>query len=149
VEQVILEAAKGLRKLTSDDLEQVVHHVASAGFDPGMYKGMTATDRHYPKHVIREQKWPPGTTLEGYLESIRRVIRDPTSGLFTSRYLDAGQLGIVRPAGELRGPRGRDYVLIEYRVEIGYWVTAHQLARGLEEILSPQRTELRWLRPLR
>lgn len=110
---------------------------------------MTAAERHYQKHVVRRQEWPPGTTLTEYVDGIRQVILDPRSGLFTSRYLGAIQLGIVRAANELRGPRGYEYVLVEYRLEIDHWVTAHQLSRGMEEIRSPYRIELRWLRPLR
>ena len=143
---LILEAATGARPLTDEELQQVVDHVARAGFDPTIRAGRTAAMRHFSKHVEKQQEWPQGTTLELYLESIRTIVRDPYSGICVSRYQGAWQLGIVRRSGDFRGPRGFDWVLVEYRVEIGLWVTAYQAAEGLNELASPQRTEVRWLR---
>ena len=143
---LIVEAATSARQLTDEELQQIVDHVERAGFDPAIRVGQTAAMRHFSKHVEKQQEWPQGTTLELYLESVRAVVRDPQSGIFTSRYQGAWQLGIVRRTGDLRGLRGFDWVLVEYRVAIGLWVTAYQAAEGLNELASPQRTEVRWLR---
>jgi hypothetical protein len=145
-DRLILESATGARSLSEDELRLVLSHVAQAGFDPIIYRRRSAAEHHYQKHVVRQQEWPSETTLDDYLRSVRKVILDARSGLFTSRYQRAYQLGVIRPSSALRGPRGFDYVLVEYRLDLGRWVTAHQVARGLAEIQSPQRTELRWLR---
>ncbi len=166
VVRLILEAAIGVRRLTEEDIRQIVEHVARVGFDPArniravgfagmMWQGhtlhgtdlITNAERHYLRHVIKVQEWPFGTTLEDYISSIQAVIRDETSGLFTSRYRDRWQLGIVRSSRGLQGPSGAEWVLVEYRLDIGYWVTAFQLQEGLAGLHIRQRENIRWLRP--
>ena len=144
-DRLILEAASGARALTADEVAGIVGHVAGAGFDPAVHRGRTAAERHYRKHVVDFQEWPDGTSLASYLASIDAVVRDGRSGLFTSRYRGAYQLGIVRRTYDLRGPRGLEYVLVEYRLDVGFWVTAYQIV-GLRDLQGPPRTELRWLR---
>jgi hypothetical protein len=164
--RLILEAATGARQLSADELQQVSEHVAQAGFDPDAretvrgrlaglaWKGRTLTgsDRlsplevHYLWHVVQLQEWPAGTTLEAYAESIRRVVLDPTSGVFIHRFYGAWQVGIIRESRDLRGPRGREWTLVQYRVSLGHWVTAFQPRAGLAELSKPQWSDLRWLR---
>lgn len=171
VDRVILEAATGARRLSFEELRLVLEHVAQAGFPPGAnseahglsgieWQGrilrrrdrITSAERHYLDHVVVNREWPDGTTLDEYLESIRAVILDPSSGVFTSRYLQAGQqwrwqLGVVNRTGELRGPRGADWILVDYRVGVG-WTTAYQPQQRLQALVDPRREEMRWLRPL-
>ncbi len=165
VVRLILEAATGVRQLIEDEIRQIIEYLAQAEFDPAMnvravglagmtWQGrtlrgtdlITSAERHYLRHVIKQQEWPIGTQLEDYISSIRAVIRDEKSGLFTSRYMGRWQLGIVRRSRELRGPGGTDWVLIEYRLDIGYWVTAFHLRGGLAELYSSQRENIIWLR---
>jgi hypothetical protein len=122
-----------------------------AGFDPHAWvparrrlaglvwqgRVLTATDQlnpaeeHFLYHVVKLQEWPPGTSLSAYLASIRRVILDPTSGVFTNQYFGQPSLAVVRESRGLRGSGGYEWVLVQYRVGYGRWVTAHQLAAGL------------------
>jgi hypothetical protein len=167
VDRVILEAATGARWLTADELRWVLERVAQTGFDPAalervrgrldgvVWQGRTlrGSDRlppaevKYAWHVVRQQEWPAGTGLIDYVESIRRVILDPTSGVFVGRYQRAWQLSMVRDSGDLRGPGGGDWILIEYRVDTGHWVTAYQPRVSLERALAnPAREDVRWLR---
>jgi hypothetical protein len=101
---------------------------------------------HYLKHAVVGQEWPAQTTLEAYLASIRDVILDSRSGLFTSRYFGEWQLGIVgrSSAPESAGPP--TFILVEYRLSIGHWVTAYRAEAGLRALDDPNREELRWLR---
>ena len=110
---------------------------------------LTPAETHYLYHVVKREEWPVGTTLDGYLESLRQVARDPDSAVFLNRYGIRGlQVGVIRASRELRGPGGQDYVLVEYRVDLGNWVTGHQLS--WENFMqNPQRRDFRWLRPPR
>lgn len=165
-DRLILEVAAGVRRLTPEELQRVLEHVAEAGFDPnaqeqargrvaglewrgGILRGsdrLPPVEVHYLWHVVRNREWPEGTTLEGYVESIRHVVLDATSGVFASHYQDAWQLGVVRGSREWRGPAEFPWVLVEYRVDRGHWVTAFQPREGLGALRSPYRRDIRWLR---
>lgn len=162
----MLEAANGSRQLTDAELRHILEHVAQAGFHPqdletvrGRLTGvpwrgrrLTGVDRLPPAevkylwHVLTRQEWPAGTTLLAYLNSIRDVVLDSASGVFTCRYQGIWSLTIVRESGELRGPRGHEWLLVQYRVGRGHWTTAFQLEQGLAELQRPQWSDIRWLR---
>lgn len=166
VDARILEAARGDRRLATDELNRVLVHVARAGFDPSALETVRArltglvwhgrtlqgTDRLPPAeakflwHVVTRQEWPAGTALDGYVQSVRRVILDPTSGVVTNRYQGEWSLAVVRESRELRGPRGYDWMLVQYRVARGHWTTAFQPRDGLEELQNPGWSDVRWLR---
>jgi hypothetical protein len=144
----------------------VLQHVAQAGFDPGATEAvrgrlagthwqgrvLAGKDRlppvelKYLWHVLTRREWPQGTTLQNYVDSIRQIALDPESGVFASRYQGAWGLGIVRESRDLRGPGGHDWLLVEYRVARGHWMTALQPERGLQELDDPRRSDVRWLR---
>jgi hypothetical protein len=165
-DRLILEAATGARQLTEDELQSVLQHVAQAGFSPlrdvlatglsGLtWQGhvlagrdrLTAAEYHYLRHVVVHREWPDGTQLPAYLSSIRRTILDPRSGLLLSRYHGQWQFTIVRRSGVFRGPAGFDWILVDYRIGLGHWVTAFQPRDGLGVLRSPRRESLQWLRP--
>ena len=166
IDALIVDVATGARRATEAELQRIVEHVAQAGFDPharervrgrlagAVWRGQVLRGRDqlppaelkYLWHVVSRREWPPGTSMEDYLASIRQVILDPASGVLTSRYEGLWQLGVVRRSGDLRGPRGFEWILVEYRVATGHWVTAFQPEQGLGELRSPRRDELRWLR---
>ena len=166
-DEVILAAATGGRRLTRAELEAVLEHVARAGFDPdareragGRLEGLLWRGRvlrgsdllppaeaHYLRHVVACQEWPPGTTLDDYLASIPRVILDPRSGVLISQY--QGKAGtsrscVVRRSSE--NPKGRIWILVEYRVATGHWMTAFQPKTGLAYFDDPRRGNKRWVR---
>lgn len=165
-DRLILEAATGARQLTPDDFRHVLEHVARAGFDPNareevrgrlagvVWRGVTLRGKDrlapvevkYVWHVLTRQEWPPGTTLAGYVDSIRKVILDDASGVFVCRYEGVWQLSVARHSADLRGPGGSDWILVEYRVATGHWVTAFQPVVALEdELRSAKRDSIRWL----
>jgi hypothetical protein len=74
------------------------------------------------------------------------VIRDPTSGVFLNRYQGVRGLGILRRSRELRGPSGADWLLVQYRLEWGYWSTAYQPVLGPRQIDSAPWSDIQWLR---
>ncbi len=164
VADLLREAATGARRLTPDELRRVLEHVAHAGFDPtpnaragGRLAGMAwqgrvlkGSDRlppaevHYLRHVVARPEWPPGTTLGEYLDSIRAVILDAESGVLLSSWHGLLHLTVVRRSGSLRGPEGEEYVMVEYRVDHGYWTTAFQPAAGIAYITDdPERLQQR------
>jgi hypothetical protein len=128
VDRMILEAATGARRLTHPELRRVLEHVARVGFDPNarekargrltgiIWQGralqgsdvLPPAEAHYLRHVVWRQEWPGSISLDQYVESIRAVILDRRSGIFTSQYQGTRQLGIARRADDLQGPQGMD-----------------------------------------
>ncbi len=53
-------------------------------------------------------------------------------------------VAIVGRSGRWQGPRGFDWMLVEYRVSSGHWATGFQLRDGLF-FFAPRRIK-RWLR---
>jgi hypothetical protein len=165
-DQLIREAIELKRVLSDRELSIITDHVAQAGFDDanlerarGRLAGITwngnvlkgsdmirPAEAHFLRHVIAQQEWPPITDLATYLQSLRDVIEDPRSGLAVSRFQGAHQLTILRRSLNLRGPDGFPWVLVDYRVATGHWVTAYQPSDGLTVLQNPHRTDLRWLR---
>lgn len=163
---LILGAATGARELDAVELRRVLEGVAGAGFDPrateragGRLAGVSwrgqllkGSDRlapaevHYLRHVVVAREWPAGTSLQEYVGGIQAVILDPASAVLTSRYQGAWQLTVVRRSGPLRGPNGFAWVLVDYRVQTGHWVTAYQPGEGLQVLQRPTREGIRWLR---
>ncbi len=166
VDHLILQAAAGTRSLAEEELRHVVELVARVGFDPlaheqarGRIAGLRwrgrilaakdplpPADKHYLWHVLANGEWPDGTSLDDYLDSIRRVILDPTTGIFTNRYQGEWSLGFLRESRDLEGPGSRGWLLVQYRVSRGHWTTAFQPFQGLSEISQPGWSDIRWLR---
>ena len=150
-DDLILLAASGARELTPADLRRVLAHVAAAGFDPeaweragGRLAGLgwqgrvprggdqlSPAEAHYLRHVVARREWPCNTALEAYLTSLSDLVLDPASGVLVCRYEGIVHLTVVRESGSLRGPEGEDWVLLDYRVASGRWVTAFQPREGL------------------
>jgi hypothetical protein len=166
-DRLILDASTGTRRLTQDEVRRITEGIARAGWDEqaletvrGRLAGLVwqgtplrGKDRlppavtHYLWHVVKQREWPDGTSLDAYTASVRRLILDPASGLFTSLYNGAWQLSVVGASGDLRGAGGSDWVLVEYRVGTGHWVTAYQPDHSLaDEVRRPARENVRWLR---
>jgi hypothetical protein len=166
-ERLILEAATRARDLSADELQRVLEHVARAGFYTatlttagGRLRGLvwrgrtlrgrdrlTPAEAHHLRHVVARRDWPAATSLADYLDSIRNIVLDPASGVLVSLLDGEWQLIVVRRSGTLRGPQGYEWVMVDYRVSVGAWMTAHQLGEGLASITdSPRRDNLRWLR---
>lgn len=155
-----------MHRLTPDELRHVLEHVAQAGFDPtpharagGRLTGLQWQGRilrgndhllsaevHYLRHVIAQREWPVGTTLSQYIDSIQEVVCDARSGVVISEYEGVLQLSVVCLSGSLRGPDGDEWILVDYRIALGYWTTAFQPSEKLEVLQAPERRIIRWLR---
>jgi hypothetical protein len=42
--------------------------------------GRSVAEHYYQKHVVHQQEWPSGTTLDDYLRSVRKVNLDEWKG---------------------------------------------------------------------
>lgn len=148
VDQLILEAATGARRLSGEELREVLEHVAQAGFDPRPdRRGRTAAEKHFRKYVIDQQEWPESTTFEQYLASARAVVFDARSSIMVSQYYREHQLAVIGPSGSMRGPKGGDWIVVEYRIGLGHWTTVFQPEDLHHDFIHlPARENVRWLR---
>lgn len=143
----------------------MLRRVGVAGFDPGARervrgdirhifaeRHVAPLDTHFARHVQVRQEWPEGTTREQYIDNARALVRDPSSGVFVSRYGGTLQLGVVgrTPVEGRGGLNEQELLLVEYRASLGHWVTVHQLRDGIEGVTgSPYRENMIWLREMR
>jgi hypothetical protein len=164
IHALIEELAASGRAPTAAELAAIREHVAHAGFDPNarerarnsasetfwQAREVRSSDllppvvAHYLRHVVRKTEWPVGTTLAEYVQSAEAVVRSDLSGVFLSEYQGALQVGFVSRSGAWRGPGGKRWVLVEYRLATAHWVTAYQIR--LRALRHPARARLQWLR---
>ncbi len=94
-DDLIRVAGVGLRELTPQELNKVIEHVASKGFNQNkslkvkspfigldlngkiLQKGdiVSTSEAHYLKHVKVFEEWPSNTSIEEYLSSLQNVIK--------------------------------------------------------------------------
>lgn len=173
ISRQMLELAEGQRRLTDAEIAGLAQHIAAVGFDPNakerlrgrgavrhdgtlvIWSGVLMTGNtlvspelaHFLRHVEARPEWPRGTTPATYVQSIKAMVIDPTTAIFSSRYEGLWQVGFVRPSGPLRGPLGSEWLVVEFRVERGYWTTAYQTADAPDTVVSsPRRSDVRWWR---
>lgn len=170
VVQLILELVTGARQgVSGQELQRIREHVAAAGFGPTMTypadirvvglippSGGTPLRRrdpvnvgevHYLRHVVAQREWPFGTPLSAYYASGVNLALDRRSGVLVSIVGRFGiHLAIVGRAGRRRGTGGFTWMMVEFRLQTGYWSTLLQLREGLEHFNDPTRSGKRWLR---
>jgi hypothetical protein len=166
VSQLIAELAGSGRAATDAELRQLREHVADAGFDPNarervrgrgagiIWRGRTLRGRdtlppaeaHYVRHVLGRPEWPAGTSLEEYVESIEYIILSDSSGVFLSRYQGTMQVGFLGPSRHWRGLRGKEWILVEFRVSRDHITTAFQVESPDVVASQAERSEFQWLR---
>ena len=168
VDDLIRIAGMGLRELSSKEIDRICEYVSRVGFNPHarsrvsqrmvgiLWQGrmihagqeLPSDEWHFIKHVLIQREWPENTSFEEYLESLRSVIASEVNGIMISRYQGRyRQLAFIGKSGPYKGAGGNNYILIEYRVGYGHWITGFQpvdLARQLEEY----RDEIRWIRKI-
>ena len=100
---------------------------------------------HYLRHVIDQHEWPTGTTQAQYEASLRDLALTLRVGILLSERPPFGwHVAIVGRTGTMRGPGGRDRVVVEFRVSTGFWATGYQPREGSRFAIS--RLRQRWLR---
>jgi hypothetical protein len=166
VDQLILDLVDGLHRPTGRDLIDIRVHVAQAGFSPsrtlsvdsrvvGLRRAdgtlVNANDKlpsaelHYLRHVERQEEWPRGTSQEQYQNSLADLAAGLRVGILLRQIAHFGwHLSIVGRSGGWKGRLGSDWMIVEYRVSDGHWVTGYQPRDGL--MFANRRLRRRWLR---
>jgi hypothetical protein len=168
VHNLILDKDFKPKNLSPEKLEYLSALVSVAGFPtdepqhvPGRIVGMTnlsreiiqngdllpASEVHYLDHVLKKREFPDGTSLEEYLEFASQVINDPDSGILISQRGSRWHLAFIRESREMMGDEGYAFVMVEYRVAIGHWMTFFQPEDGIAYLEDDlRRTNKKWLR---
>jgi hypothetical protein len=165
-DRLILNLIQTGRYPTGAELEAIRWHIAQAGFDPsvtspadhrvvGLRRANGALTRlddpiptaelHYLRHVVRQAEWPPGTTQAQYEEGLASLAASLQVGILLREVAHFGwHVTIVGRSGSRRGPLGSAWMIVEYRVSDGHWVTGYQPRDGL--LFAIRRPRRRWLR---
>jgi hypothetical protein len=154
-DDLIRMAGLGLRDLTVEELQRVVKYAAGAGFSNSLEKCgiriegliwdgkvIQSSDKlptgivHYLRHVVYQQEWPEGTSIEDYYTSLKDTILNKDTKVVVSKYADYWQLGFW----------GSNGIWVDYRVQLGHWTTGFK-PESLEKILSSERRSIfKWLK---
>ena len=165
-DEMIFDLAAGVRDPTGQDLEKIRLHVAEAGFDPtrmlpadqrvvGMHSSrgsvirqgdpLSTGELHYLRHAVRQEEWPVGTSLGRYQDSLSALAASLRVGILLRQIAHFGwHVTIIGRSGRWKGRLGSDWMIVEYRVSDGYWVTGYQPRDGL--LFANRRPRRRWLR---
>jgi hypothetical protein len=166
VHRLILTLIQTGRYPTGAELEAIRWHVAQASFDPavafpadprivGLRRSngtlvrlddpIPTGELHYLRHVVRQAEWPPGTTQEQYEVSLAHLASGLRVDILLREVAHFGwHVTIVGRSGNRRGPLGSAWMIVEYRVSDGHWVTGYQPRDGL--LFALRRPRRRWLR---
>jgi hypothetical protein len=87
----------------------------------------------YDRHVVDRREWPPDTTPEGYLESLRETVLNVRSSIYLAIYDGDADWSIyfVGPVRRIwRGPRGSDRLFVAFNAERHFLITGFQPLDG-------------------
>jgi len=125
-------------KLTPDEVNLVISHVAGAPFSAqpvkaGKLAGLRYEGRilerntrlpsdaqHWLTHTIGDQQWPAGTTKDQYIAAVRAAVTHPRAQVATYRYRDEDCAGFFAPNEMPQlAPGSRPYVWVTYSATWG------------------------------
>ena len=87
----------------------------------------------YERHVIENEEWPPGTSLDEYARSLRSAVHHSEASvrLYYDPAYEAWSIMFVAPSGAWEGPEGFPFIVVLFNAERGWWVTGFQPEDGL------------------
>lgn len=165
VNDLITEIAESGREATDNEIRRIREHVAGVGYEPGgmtkaggpidglLWQGQAvrSNDRienaivHFLRHAVAQREWPPGTTFDEYIASLRRAIADPNGWISIERPHRQWRLSFISRANDAAGPDSGGWILVGYPIEYGYWSTGYQPTLGLRHIRLNVTEGERWL----
>jgi hypothetical protein len=147
---LIRELVRTRRPASYDEVEQMLARMATAPFlsrplavppaDRGAeYQGKPLGRRadsgtyHLVKRVVIEEQWADGTTLDSYLNDLRRAVRDPSARLVVFERRGGALAATVTPTErvltpERRGAQTLPHLLVIYSADRGMIVTGYQFS---------------------
>ncbi len=116
---------------------------------------------HFLDHAFERGEWPDDTPEYMYYRDAEEIVLDPDSRMFVNRFRDERtgelrpQLGFIgksedpRKGRYMRGPEGREDVLVEFRLDRAHIATALQRSDAAAHVErqaeEDKRRDLRWL----
>jgi hypothetical protein len=139
------------RPATERELQLITDRIASAPFNRDIqnvparvrgwkYLGVTIGRNadslflHLVRRVIGDEQWAVGTTVDEYVESLRRAVRDPMARLALYRQWGARHMAVViAPTGNVLGPErvGPDAqanIIVIYNATRGILISGYQFS---------------------
>lgn len=86
------------------------------------------------KHVVDRREWPDATTVEMFVDSLERAVRNASGGVYLERDAGDWKLTFVARSGAWRGDGGGSHIVVVFIPAKGLWVTGYQPAGGLRQI---------------
>jgi len=153
IDALIIELIESGRQAMDEELPQIVAHVAQSPFASRLVRpprwwrealgrlGITMPARvsagefHLFRMVYLDEQWPPGTTLETYVQDLRQAIRHPEAQVWTYHYYGAPAIGFLAPSHIPEAPVSIPFIFVAYSPRYGTLTTGYQTA-GPEKVFN-------------
>lgn len=140
IDTSVREAFRTGRAITEDEVGQLIERMATVPFP-------TARP-HLEVHAVNDEQWTEGTTVDQYVDDLRRAIRDPAARL--ALYIRRGGhlAGVLAETAriiptERLGAQALPLLFVVYSADRGIIVTGYQVS-SLERVRLPE--DVRWLK---
>lgn len=148
MDQLIAEAAASPRQLTESEIAGIRAHVLSRPFDSRPISAgrrlsgvrdrrgrvleandeLPSVEHHLLLRTVRDEQWPIGTSVEVFLDDLRRAVSHRAASIWTYRYRGEDYAGFVARNGLTPPARKRTaYVFVAYSATFGVLRTGYQL----------------------
>lgn len=146
VDALIIELVNSGRQATEEELARIIAHVAQAPFashlvrpprwlrDALAERGITlparvpADEFHLLRRIYLDKQWPPGTTVETYVQDLQQAVRHPEAEIWTYRYYGAPAIGFLAPSHVPGTSVSTPFLFVAYNPQYGTLVTGYQTA---------------------
>jgi len=144
VDALIVDLVESDRQATEDEVAQIVAHVSAAPFASRMIRSprwfrnelarrgiviparISAAKFHLFRRVHLDEQWPPGTTLEDYVQDLRQAILHPQVQIWTYRYYGTPAVGFLAPSHIPDTSASTPFIFVAYSPQYGTIITGYQ-----------------------
>jgi hypothetical protein len=145
VDELIRALIDTNRQATSDELEQIITHVAQAPFSSRLLKinrwlrkelearelqvptqKLPSVEIHLLKRIHLEQQWSPGTTVDQFIADLHQAVQHPDAQVWTYRWLGEAFAGFLAPSHVRNVPNPEAFIFVAYSADYGAIRTGYQ-----------------------
>lgn len=145
VVQLILILISTNRQATDEELQQLITHVAQAPFSSRPLKinrwlrqelearglqvpseKLPSVEIHLLKRIHLDRQWPPGTTVDQFIDDLHQAVQHPDVQVWTYRWLGEAFAGFLAPSHVQNVPNPEAFIFVAYSADYSVIKTGFQ-----------------------